>query len=188
MNLTKKMREELAAAVIKDQFKADIENAISSLSSIVNEDAKDLVGKSRKARDLISEVSKEACVSGTQAFFIKSPPSVFGVIFGVERITVNHNWIVGYSKAYHFCTEPKITHLQSQHIDNATKELFAIIGNAQSVYDDLLSVLYSVKTVEKLNELTHVFKPFIKEQTAKSTSLIAVEQLLRINELKSPKE
>lgn len=186
MNLTIKLRKELTVAVLRDQFGDLIQEKKDQISKAVNEKVKkeDDGYSSRiinlaKAGGIINRLGtcSNVSVSGVNRIrfetFDRSAPEYYIC----ENVNLNEQYVSRYS----FYVE------QDDKIKQLLKDAIKLRSEWVRTREDLISVLQSVKTVKKLRELTNVFDPFIPSES-KGTSLVPTEQLLRINELKTPKK
>ena len=185
MNLTIKLRKELTVAVLRDQFGDLIESKKQEISIAVNEKVKkEDAGYSSKIISLAKQggiidrlgTCVNVSVSGLNRIRFETFDRAAPEYYICENVNLNEQYVSRYS----FYIE------QDEKIKQLLKDAAKLRSEWIKTREDLFSVLQSVKTVKKLKELTSVFDPFIPNQS-KGTSLIPVEQLLRVNELKTPK-
>lgn len=183
MNLNKKLKNELVSAVLRDQFGKDIESKIEFIRVKTSELSEKLHGDAtKKIIEIAKSAGLENNVSTRDVADLSDFPCVdFRSNLGLEYIS---NRSVALNKSvvcrYSYWIEP------TEEIRKAQKDLMKIKKEWKALHSDLEQVINSVRTVKKLKELTDVFNPFLPSQIA-GTQIVPVEPLLRINELKSPK-
>lgn len=184
MNLTNKLRQELVKAVVLDQYQ-DIANELNN--EISSQISKELFAK-------YGEFSAEALKLQSKHGLNALPCHQRVTLGFCARFSIDGKVIIKIGDYASLNFTLVTIHSPYLSENGSSDELKAIyekaniqISEACKLSQDLAAVLASVKTVKKLQELTNVFDPFLPKDAITGTGLIPTEQLLRINELKTPK-
>lgn len=193
MRLTNELRKNLCESVLKDQFKSDIDAIQKEWNQVVADEAhNDEAELSHKIMKMIEGTSLTVNVatqikvindgSIVQNIRVSAPfhKKTYGeTIFNTSTVDAKKSFLRRYDSSITLDATPKIQEVLAK-MKKIKIEYMALL-------DDLVKVLSSVQTVEKLQEVTKVFDSFIPKKST-GTQLIDAEALCRINALKIPKK
>lgn len=182
MNLNKTIKTNLIKDVIHDQFDDEINSIKFKVSDKVSKHLQAKYGEfSSKALHLAKQHNLTGVLPCHQSAYLDCSVKVYineASLTLLDGITEIDFTLVNVSRPF----------VNRDLISDEIEEAKALAIKIQNVERDLQAVLSVVKTVKKLQELTSVFDPFLPKQEGKGMQLIPAEQLLRVNELKTPKK
>lgn len=195
MKLTKTLTFELRKAVLVDQLTPVFNKAQQEINTLLK-----AYGDSQTMYDY-DKIAKAVFDAGGHISMLRSTKSIgFSCYAAAQRQVAIYP--EASNRAYHFkfktvveADKPIFTIEQysdlispSQKIENACGSVMeAFDHEVKNLTSDLDDVLYAAQTVEKLQELTAIFDPFIPtRQTGSTLAIVPAEALCRLNERKSP--
>lgn len=193
MNLTISLRNQLIEAVLKDQLQADFDKLKLKLKKEVNR----LADKANDGYYAVAAKALKDAGANPDEFLTSKNRATLNNLKG-RKLLICEN---GSHSIYGFRLNDSID-IENPHLCNdnwrpielegdaeskkLTDEITEFYKSAASLKGDLRAVLFSVKNVKKLQELTKIFDPFLPKDAA-VTTLVPTESILKLNELKSPK-